>query len=132
MALRRRLGAVASGAGAALAVALPATLLAQILDATADDGIADAPLLTLSAVVLVGAGVGGWVVAGRRVPPLAPLAAAAGFLAMAVVQGLGVARRALAGEDVAWNVVPVVLLAGTAVAGLAAVLTRRRAGRSRP
>lgn len=127
-----RLGTVAAGAGAALAVAMPATLLAQILDATADDGIGDAPLLALSAIVLVGAGVGGWVVARRGVPPLVPLAAAAGLAAMVVVQGLGVARRVVADEDVAWDVVPGVLFAGIVVAGLVATLTRRRAGRSRP
>jgi hypothetical protein len=121
-----RLRSVAVGAAAALALALPATLVAQILDATADDGIGDVPLLALSALVMAGAAVGGWVVARRDVRPRAPLAAAAGLIAMSLVQGLGVARRLVADEDVDWGVVPGVLLLGSAVAAFAAIVSRRR------
>jgi predicted permease len=126
---RPRLRALAAGVGAALAIAVPATLLAQVLDATADDGLADVPLLLLSGVVIAGAALGGWVVARRAVPPVVPLGAAAGLLAITVVQGLGVARRLAADEEVAWHVVPGVLLLGTAAAAVAALVSRGRPAR---
>ena len=121
-----RVRSVAVGAAVALALALPATLVAQILDATSDDGIGDVPLLLLSAVVLAGSAVGGSVVARRDVEPRAPLAAATGLIAMTLVQVLGVARLIVSDEDVDWGVVPGVLLLGSAVAALAATVSRRR------
>ncbi len=113
------LRAVAAGAGTALAIAFPAALLAQILDALSDD---DPPayVFALVPVVLAGALVGGWV-AGRRAvdapQPARPWVAGAlaSLAAIGLVLAMGVARRAAADEAIAWSSLP-------ALAALAAAL----------
>ena len=121
---RRRLRAVAAGTGVALGIAVPATLVAQIVDALSDDGIGDLPLVGLTALVVAGAAAGGWVVGRQQVEPRVTLAAGAGLAAITVVQSLGVARRLAAGDDVAWGIVPAVLLLGTAAAALSGLVAR--------
>lgn len=122
------LGTALRGAGVALAVAAPAALLAQVVDAATDGAGALTYLLAL--VVLAGMVVGGASV-GRRTARLAP-AALAGLGAMAVVQVLGVVRRLVAGEEVAWGSVPALTALGVALAVAGATLAARRAGRKRP
>lgn len=123
-----RLAAVGRGALVALAVAGPATLLAQVIDLVVDGNGPVAYLLSL--VVLAGIAVGGWSVGQRGEGPA--VAGAAGLLAIVVVQALGIARRTVADEDVAWTTVPAVTLLALAIAVGTATLAARRAGRTRP
>jgi hypothetical protein len=129
---RGRREIVARGVGLALAVAVPAALLAQIVDAVSDE----APALVaypLALVVLVGMAVGGREVGRDAAVPVAPrLGALTGLVAIALVQGLGIARRAAAGDDVAWATIPAVVFVAVALAAVAATLAARRAGRTRP
>jgi hypothetical protein len=123
---------VALGSGAALAVALPAALLAQVLEAVRDDGGGPSGLsYAMAVVVLAGMAVGGWVVGTRA--PQAPVlvGAAAGLGAIAVILALGIARRSISGEDVAWRTVPVTASLAIALAATGSVLAARQAARTR-
>lgn len=111
-----RTRAVARGVGAALAVSLPAALLAQVVDALAGDGDPPVLVFALAPVVLAGAWIGGWVVGRGRTQPVIALGAAAGLIAIGVVQALGIARRLVADEDVAWGAVPLLVGAGALLA----------------
>lgn len=128
---------VALGAGAALAVALPAALLAQVLDALRDDD-AGGGIVTyvLASVVLVGVALGGAVAgrAGRRGhrSSAALAGAASALVAIALVLLLGVTRRLVAGEDVAWATVPATALLATLIGAGAAALGSGPAARTRP
>jgi predicted permease len=122
---------VAGGVGLALAVAVPAALLAQVVDAVSDDapGLLAYPLVL---VVLAGMAVGGDLVGRRASRAPARLGAITGLLAIAVVQALGIARRAVAGDDIAWATVPAITTVATGLAAGAAHLAARKAGRTRP
>ncbi|MGK2949736.1 MAG: TIGR04086 family membrane protein [Acidimicrobiales bacterium] len=126
------LRAVLTGAGVALALSLPAALAAQVIDALHDGDDTPAAALLLVPVVLAGALLGGLAVGRRAIrrPHLA--GAAAGALAIAVVQAIGVARRLIAEETVTWSAVPVTIAVGAALGALGAALTAQRAGRKRP
>jgi uncharacterized membrane protein YfcA len=120
---------VLTGAGWALAIGLPAALLAQVADAAAGDG--GSPLVYPCAVVaLAGMAVGGWAV-GRdpKAHPYDP--AWAGLAAMAVLQLLAVTRTLAAGHHV--DVGPLVFLLplGAVLAMVGAVVARHRAARTR-
>ena len=120
-----------SGVGVALAVALPAALAAQVVDALHEGEGTPSGVLLLAPVVLAGALVGGLVVGHRR--PARPwlLGGTAGAVAIALVQALGVARRLIADEGVTWSAVPVTVVLGGALGALGALLASRRAGRKR-
>jgi hypothetical protein len=123
---------VAVGSGAALAVALPAALLAQVLEAVRDGGGGLSGLsYAMAVVVLAGMAIGGWVVGTRA--PQAPVlvGAAAGLGAIAVILALGIARRSISGEDVAWRTVPVTASLAIALAATGSVLGARQAARTR-
>ncbi len=122
---------VAGGVGLALAVAGPAALLAQVVDAASDD---DPGLLTypLALVVLAGMATGGDLVGRRASGGPVRLGAITGLVAIAVVQALGIARRAVAGDDIAWATVPAVTAVAVLLAAGAAGLRARKAGRTRP
>jgi hypothetical protein len=128
---------VALGAGVALAIALPAALLAQVLDALSDDddggGVAT---YVLAVVVLAGTAIGGGIAgrfsgSGRRAPA-ALLGAGAALVAIALVLALGVTRRLVAGEDVAWATVPATALVAVVLGATAAALKARPTARTRP
>ncbi len=90
--------AFATALGGGLAVALPAVLLAQVLDAMADDDLSALVAVPLALVALAGALVGGALV--RRRPGGAwALAALVGAAVMALIGGLGAARTSVAGES---------------------------------
>jgi putative membrane protein (TIGR04086 family) len=129
--VRPAVAVVARGAGVALAVAMPAALVAQVIDAVTDD---DPGLLAypLSLVVLAGVALGGRYVAQRTADGPIAHGALAGLLAIGLVQALGVLRRSAGGDDVAWATVPVVTLIAVALAAAAAALTARQPGRTRP
>lgn len=106
--------AVAVGALVTLAVAVPAALLAQTLDATGrvDD---DSAWLLVLFLVIVGAMVaGGYAAAIRR--PDAPLTngALAALTAYALVQTIGIIRLLAAGDPVTWAALPVFALLAAA------------------
>jgi hypothetical protein len=136
-------GVVAVGAAAGLAVALPAALVAQVADALSDDDVSAAITVPLVLLVLAGAAVAGSVAADRAGDRVAlgrgpaAIGGAAGLVVIAVVQALGVARRLVADEDVAWGTIPVVALVAVGVAAAAGVVAARRPrlrrpGRTRP
>jgi hypothetical protein len=125
--------AVALGAGASLALALPATPVAQVLEALRDDGTDAGPVVYLLAgLVLIGMAVGGVVVGRQRPTRPAASGALAGLAAIVVVLALGVARRLAAGDHVAWGTVPAPIGAAAGLAAVASTLTTRAAGRKRP
>jgi TRAP-type C4-dicarboxylate transport system permease small subunit len=128
-----RLRVVALGAGVALAIALPAALLAQVLEALRDTGD-DPGALTyaLAVVVLVAVALGGCAVGRQRSAPSALLGAVAGLAAITVVLALGIARRLVAGDDVAWGTVPATAVLAMSLAATGSALTARRTGRTRP
>ena len=119
------------GVGVALAVALPPTLLAQVLDASADGDLSGAVTSSIAALVIVAMGLGGAAAAKRSGGRAVATAAVAGLVAMALVQTLGVVRRLVADEDVAWATVPVLTAVGVGAA-TGSALVGRRAGRTRP
>jgi energy-converting hydrogenase Eha subunit H len=90
---------VLHGAGIALAIGVPASLLGQAL--TAADIVDDESpwLAPFVLAVIFGFGLGGWV--ARR-----PLAGAlAAVLAFAALQVIAVVRTVVAGDDVEWALV---------------------------
>jgi hypothetical protein len=125
--------AVATGIGAALAIALPAALVAQILDARHDEDAGTSPLAYLLAVlVLVGVAVGGAVAGRQRAARPAATGALVGAAAVGIVLVLGIARRVVAGEDVAWVTVPGTVGVASGIGAAASALAARAAGRTRP
>lgn len=105
-----------------LVITVPPAVAVQLTD---DGGEMDASNWARLAfmAILLGFGVGGWVAARRQ--PAAPMAhgAAAAVLAWAVVQGVGIVRRAIADEPISWlTIVFAALLAAStgAVGGLVA------------
>ena len=123
---------VGLGSGAALAVALPAAVLAQVIDTASTTDDAPAAVYALVMVVLGGIALGGWVAGRRRPDRPAQVGALVGLAAIAVVQVLGVIRRIVAGDDVAWATIPLVLVVAMGLAAIAAFLGARPPGRTRP
>jgi len=116
----------------ALSVALPAALLAQVLEAVRDDGDGPGTLsYAMAVVVLAGMVLGGWAVGSRARQASLLLGAAAGLCAIAVVLTLGIARRSIAGDDVAWPTVPATASLAMALAAAGSVLGARQAARTR-
>lgn len=111
--------AVLVGAAIALAIAVPAAIGAQVLDA--HDSIDDNTLwqLLLVGVILVGLGVGGHQAAVRRLDAPLPNGAAAAVAAYVVVQVVAVVRLVTADDDVEWLSIPffVLVAAACGVAG---------------
>jgi hypothetical protein len=86
----------------------------------------------LAAFVLLGMTAGGWVVSTRPARPSLLIAAVVGLVAVALVEALGVARRSVAGGDVAWGGVAAVVAFGVVLAVVGGALGRRTVGRSQP
>ena len=114
--------AVAVGAAVAMAIALPAALLAEAL--VDDEESALGPPLFL--LVLVGFGLGGFVAARRA--PAAPLSngAVAALAAYVIIQGVGVVRRVIADETVSPAGIVFAALLASSTGLLGAFLARRR------
>lgn len=112
------LRAVAVGAGVALAVAVPAAILAQVLDeaGTVDDD--SWWLLVLFGAILLGMGLGGYVAANRRLDAPLTNSAVAALAAYLLVQTVGAIRLLASGESVAWAAIPFFALL-SASAGMA-------------
>jgi predicted permease len=122
--------ALAVGVWVAVAVALPAVLVAQIADAVAGGDDPPAIVYPLFVVTLAGLGLGGFVAASKR--PDAPLrhGILAALVAFAVMQGIGVVRNLVAGNDIA--VVPIAFNAtGSALLGFVGALVADRRSATR-
>lgn len=123
--------AVGAGLAVALAVSVPAALAAQVADAVTD-GSPGWITYPLSLTVLAGAALGGRATARRCTTHPIALAAVTAFVAIAVIQILGVARRAAADRDIAWRTTPAVAALAVGLAVTAAALGTGRPGRTRP
>jgi small-conductance mechanosensitive channel len=123
---------IATGAGIALALAVPAALIAQLLDArdSVDDN--SSWLLLLVGVIMAGMAIGGYQAAVRRMDAPLTHAGVAALAAYVVVQGIGVARRLAIGEEIAWLSIPFFLLLSASCGvcgGLVADIRARRPSR---
>ena len=122
---------VVVGALVALAIAVPAAILAQLLDeaGTVDDD--SSWLMVLFAVILGGLATGGYVAAANR--PDAPLtnSALAALGAYAVVQLIGAVRLLSSGDEVTWVAMPFFALLSAAAGMTGGLLADRRGRRPR-
>ncbi len=96
---------IAAGAALTIALAVPPTLVAVL--ASDDDSLAGSSWVPLLFLWIVVAFFAGGVVAARA-QPHAPLAhgALAALLAYVLVQGVGIIRHLVAGDDVSWLSIP--------------------------
>jgi hypothetical protein len=120
----------ASGLGAALAIGLPAALLANIIAELGDlpQGVSSFLLL----VVFTGTVVGGGVV-GRSGPRMAGVQAAlVGAVAIALIATFGYVRRTVSGEDVDPLVIPALAAFGALFGVIGGAVGHARAARTRP
>ena len=109
-----------------LAVAFPAVVAAQILDAILDDGRPALVTVLLLAVILAGPVVGAFVAAGRRDDRGLLIGVAIGATCLFVIAGFGALRRGVADEDVELWTVPALTIIG-GVLGAVGVLGSRAA-----
>lgn len=123
--------AVTIGAGVALAVCVPAALLAQVLDqaGTVDDD--SSWLLVLFGVILVGMAAGGYVAAERRLDAPLTNGACAALAAYLLVQTIGAVRLLAAGDSVTWVAIPFFALLSAAAGMTGGLLADHRARRPR-
>lgn len=110
--------AVVTGAAVALAIGVPAAILAQVLDEAGSVDDNSSWLLVLFGVILVGLGTGGYVAANRRLDAPLTNSAVAALAAYLLVQIIGAVRLLLAGDDVTWVAIPFFALL-SASAGMA-------------
>lgn len=123
--------AVVTGAAVALAIAVPAGLLAQALDDTGSVDDNSAWLLVLFGVILLGMGIGGYVAAVRRLDAPLTNSAVAALAAYLLVQGIGAVRLLAAGDDVTWTSVPFFALLAAAAGMAGGLVADHRARRPR-
>lgn len=126
------LRAIVVGALVALAVAVPAAILAQVLDEA--DAVDDDStwLMVLFVVIIAGMVVGGYVAAARR--PDAPLSnsALSALCAYLLVQTIGAIRLLASGDDVTWVAIPFFALLSSASGMAGGLLADHRARTPRP
>lgn len=123
--------AVAVGAGVAIAICVPAAILAQVLDeaGSVDD---DSPwLLVLFGVILVGLGVGGYGAAVRRLDAPLTNSSLAALAAYLLVQAVGAIRLLVLGEDVSWLAIPFFALLSASAGMAGGLVADHRARRPR-
>ncbi|MFP5577442.1 MAG: hypothetical protein ACLGIZ_04280 [Acidimicrobiia bacterium] len=119
--------AVAVGAGVALAICVPAAILAQVLDeaGTVDDD--SSWLLVLFGVILVGMAAGGFVAANRRLDAPLSNGAVAALAAYLLVQTIGAIRLLASGDDVTWVAIPFFALLSAAAGMTGGLVADHRA-----
>jgi uncharacterized membrane protein YhaH (DUF805 family) len=110
--------AVAIGAAVALAVCVPAAILAQVLDDAGSVDDDSSWLLVLFGVILLGMAIGGHAAAVRRLDAPLTNGAVAALAAYLLVQGLGAIRLLASGDEVTWIAIPFFALL-SASAGMA-------------
>jgi len=123
--------AVAVGAAVALAICVPAAILAQVLDEAGSVDDDSSWLLVLFAVILVGMGVGGHAAAVRRLDAPLTNGALAALAAYLLVQGIGAARLLASGDDVTWAAIPFFALLAAAAGMAGGLVADHRARRPR-
>lgn len=94
----------------ALVIVVPAGVLNQLLVDSGDIDAASPVAIVFWVLILAGGAAGGWAVV--RLSPDASLLYAAGAAAGAylIVQGFGVVRRLVAGEDLSWLAYPMLAM----------------------
>ena len=117
-----------TGTCIALAVAFPAVVVAQILDAVLDDGLPAIVTVVLVAVVLAGPVVGASLTGRRASSPIVGIAI--GATCLFLISGFGSLLRAAADESTTLTLVPFLTVVG-GLLGLVGDLAAR-AGRTRP
>ena len=123
--------AVAVGAGVALAICVPAAILAQVLDQAGSVDDDSSWLLVLFGVILVGMGVGGFVAAERRLDAPLTNGAVAALAAYLLVQTIGAVRLLASGDDVTWAAIPFFALLSAAAGMTGGLVADHRARRPR-
>ncbi len=117
------------GISVGLAIAFPATIAAQVIDAVRDDGLPVIATVALTAVVLAGAAIGAFVAGRRRRSRWGLRGIAIGAACLFVIAVFGAVRQAVADEETAAFAVPVLTVVGGAlglVGDRAAAAARRR------
>lgn len=123
--------AVAVGAGVALAICVPAAILAQVLDEAGRVDDDSSWLLVLFGVILVGMGIGGFVAAERRLDAPLTNGAVAALAAYLLVQTIGAIRLLASGDDVTWVAIPFFALLSAAAGMTGGLVADHRARRPR-
>lgn len=119
--------AVAAGAGIALAICVPAAILAQVLDDAGTASSGSAWLVVLSGVIVAGMGIGGFAAGRRRLDAPLSNGALAALAAYLLVQAVGAVRLLASGDDVTWAAIPFFALLSIAAGVTGALVADRRA-----
>ena len=119
--------AVVTGAAVALAISVPAAILAQVLDEAGSVDDNSSWLLVLFGVILLGMGAGGYVAANRRLDAPLTNSAVAALAAYLLVQLIGAVRLLLAGDDVTWVAIPFFALLSASAGMTGGLLADHRA-----
>ena len=119
--------AVATGAGVALAICVPAAILAQVLDQAGSVDDDSSWLLVLFGVILLGMGTGGYVAANRRLDAPLSNGAVAALAAYLLVQTIGAVRLLASGDDVTWVAIPFFALLSAAAGMTGGLVADHRA-----
>jgi hypothetical protein len=112
-----------------LAIAFPAAVAAQILDAVADDGLPVLATVALTALVLAGPVAGAFVAGRQRASRWGLRGIAIGAACLLLIAVFGAVRRAVADEETAAFAIPVLTLVGGVlgyIGGRAAAAGRTR------
>lgn len=123
--------AVAAGAGVALAICVPAAILAQVLDEAGSVEDDSSWLLVLFGVILFGMATGGYVAANLRLDAPLTNSAVAAVAAYLLVQTVGAVRLLAAGDDVTWAAIPFFALLSATAGMVGGLVADRRARRPR-
>jgi hypothetical protein len=123
--------AVVAGAAVALAICVPAAILAQVLDEAGSVDDDSSWLLVLFAVILAGMGIGGYVAANRRLDAPLTNSAVAALGAYLLVQTVGAVRLLATGETVTWVAIPFFALLAASAGMAGGLVADHRARRPR-
>jgi len=123
--------AVVAGAAVALAICVPAAILAQVLDEAGSVDDNSSWLLVLFGVILVGMGIGGYVAANRRLDAPLTNSAVAALAAYLLVQTIGAIRLLASGETVTWAAIPFFALLAASAGMAGGLVAEHRARRPR-
>lgn len=123
--------AVVTGAAVALAICVPAAILAQVLDETGSVDDDSSWLLVLFGVILVGMGLGGYVAANRRLDAPLTNSAVAALAAYLLVQTIGAVRLLATGETVTWAAIPFFALLAASAGMAGGLVAEHRSRRPR-
>ena len=101
-----------TGLGVSLAIAFPATVVAQILDALGDDDLPVAVTVALSVIVLAGPVVGAFTAARRRRTRRGVGGVLLGAACLFVIAVFGAIRQEASGDEPTAFAIPVLVITG--------------------